>query len=91
MPRKRSAPDGNPAWLAAQQRRTRNAERKRAYQRALDAFVAAREAFDELEQAHQLGRLRGSEAVAFDDYTAELRERVRQIHEIVQAEYEQMP
>jgi hypothetical protein len=47
--------------------------------------------FDELEQAHQLGRLRGSEAVEFDDYTAELRERVGQIHEIVQAEYEQMP
>ena len=91
MPRKRSAPDGNPAWLAAQQRRTRNAERKRAYQRALDAFVTAREAFDELERAHQEGRLRGSEAVAFDDYTAELRERVRQIHEIVQAEYEQLP
>ena len=56
MPRKRSAADGNRVRLAALQRcKARNAEGKRAYQRVLDAFVTAREAFDEPERSHQEG------------------------------------
>ena len=89
----RSAPDGPAARFGLdgqdQEHEARKAELERAYERALAAFAATREAFDALQRAHQEQRFPGVEVNTFQGRADELRELAGRPQDIALTQHKQ--